>query len=183
MKKICIIGSGGFGREVAWLIERINNIIPTWEIVGFIDDTKEPGLIEGDYPILGHCDFLSEIKEKVWVVCAVGSAKNRKSIINKIKNYNNILFATLVDPSVIMSKRVHIGEGSIICAGTIITVDVRIGNHVIINLDSTVGHDVVIDDFVTVYPSVNISGNTRIESTVELGTGHMSAHLQEKSNR
>ena len=70
-----------------------------------------------------------------------------------------------------MSKRIEIGEGSIICAGNILTVDIQIGKHVIINLDCTVGHDAVLHDFVTLYPSVNVSGITDIGECVELGTG------------
>ena len=35
----------------------------------------------------------------------------------------------------------------------------------------TVGHDAVLESFVTVYPGVNISGCTVIEKGVELGTG------------
>ena len=80
-------------------------------------------------------------------------------------------FATIVDPSVILSKRVVIGEGTIICAGTIATVDISIGKHVIINLDCTLGHDDVIEDFVTIYPSVNVSGNVRVGECSEIGTG------------
>ena len=70
-----------------------------------------------------------------------------------------------------MSKRIRVGEGSIICAGTIITVDVIIGKHVIVNLDCTLGHDDIINDFVTMYPSVNVSGNVEIGECSELGTG------------
>lgn len=64
-----------------------------------------------------------------------------------------------------------IGDGTVICAGTILTVDIEIGRHVIINLDCTLGHDVQIGDFVTMYPSVNVSGNTVLGECVELGTG------------
>ena len=91
---------------------------------------------------------------------------------NKIKNSNSdIKFATLIDPSVEKSDYVTIGEGTIICAHTIITVNIEIGNHVIINLDCTVGHDDIIQDFVTLYPSVNVSGNVNIGHGSELGTG------------
>ena len=51
------------------------------------------------------------------------------------------------------------------------TVNISIGNHVIINLDCTIGHDVVINDFSTLYPSVNVSGMSEIGHAVELGTG------------
>ena len=172
MKKLYIIGAGGFGREVAWLIERINKEKPIWDIQGFIDDDEILYKnIEDGYEILGGCDYLERQQDDIWCVCAVGSAVVRKQIIERLLIHENIHFATLIDPSVICSERVAIGEGSIVCAGTILTVDIRIGKHVIINLDCTVGHDAVIDDFVTVYPSVNISGNVVIKEKVELGTG------------
>lgn len=170
MKDLYIIGAGGFGREVAWLVERINNVSPTWNIKGFIDDNEEiHGSLEGRYRILGGCDYLVT-REDAYAVCAVGSARVRRHIIEKIGN-SGIKFATLIDPSVLVSDSVEIGEGTIICAGTIATVDIKIGNHVIVNLDCTIGHDAILEDYVTVYPSVNISGNTHIGMCSELGTG------------
>lgn len=170
MKDLYIIGAGGFGREVAWLVERINDVSFEWSLKGFIDDDESIwGSKEDGYPVLGGCEYLKKIGD-VYAVCAVGSAKVRKKIINKLAD-SQVRYATLVDPSVIMSKRIRVGEGSIICAGTIITVDVIIGKHVIVNLDCTLGHDDIINDFVTMYPSVNVSGNVEIGECSELGTG------------
>ena len=170
MKDLYIIGAGGFGREVAWLVERINEVNPTWNIKGFIDDNESLwGTKEDAYNVVGGCDYLKTLGD-VYAVCAVGSARVRKIIIDKLKD-SNVKFATVIDPAAIVSNRVQIGEGTIICAGTIITVDIEIGNHVIINLDCTLGHDDVIADYVTVYPSVNISGNVTVGVCSELGTG------------
>lgn len=170
MKDLYIIGAGGFGREVAWIVERINSIKPTWNLKGFIDDNETLwGSKEGEYHVFGGCEYLSAL-EDVYAVCAVGSSNVRKKIIEKLKD-TSVKFATLVDPSVLYSNSVKIGEGAIVCAGTIITVNVNIGDHVIVNLDSTIGHDAVIDDFVTIYPSVNVSGNVLIGECSELGTG------------
>ena len=171
-KKLYIVGAGGFGREVAWLVERINAVKQTWELVGFLDDNAViHGTVEDDYHVLGGCSYLADLDEEVWVACAVGSSKVRKKIINKLSAYKNVKFATLIDPSVIISKRILIGEGTIICAGTIATVDISVGSHVIINLDCTIGHDAVLQNFVTLYPSENVSGNCTIGECVELGTG------------
>lgn len=170
MKDLYIIGAGGFGRDVAWLVERINEIEPTWNIKGFIDDNESRwGTKENDYVVLGGCDYLKTLGE-VYAVCAIGAAKVRKSVIEKIQE-SSIKFATLIDPSVLISKRVEVGEGTIICANSILTVDIKIGKHVIINLDCTIGHDNIIDDFVTIYPSVNVSGNVHLGECSELGTG------------
>lgn len=174
MKKLYIVGCGGFGREVLWLARRINENEENylWDIQGFIDDEiSTHGTKQDECVVLGGCDYFENIVDDVWVVCAIGSAKVKEIVVNKLLRYKNVHFATLVDPSVIMSNRVEIGEGTIICAGTIITVDIKIGNHVIVNLDCTIGHDAVIEDFVTVYPSVNISGNVIVGRNAELGTG------------
>lgn len=172
MKKLYIIGSGGFGREVAWLVERINQETPTWELVGFIDDNQSTwGSSCNGYQVVGGTDVLNDIQHDVWVVCAVGAAKTRKKIVGKIANLEYVHFATLVDPSVILSNSVNVGEGTIVCAGSILTVNIDVKRHVIINLDCTLGHDDIIEDFVTIYPSVNVSGNVHVGTETELGTG------------
>ena len=172
MKELYIIGAGGFGREIAWLIERINEKEPTWDLAGFVDDDRSLwGKEVGGYQVVGGCDFFQSLEREVWVLCAVGSSKTRKKIIENIENAGHVRFATVIDPSVQMSRRVQIGEGTMICAGTIITVDVSIGRHNIVNLDCTIGPDSVLGDFVTLYPSVNVSGCTTVGAESELGTG------------
>lgn len=172
MKPLYIIGAGGFGREVAWLVERINEISPVWDFRGFIDDNQALWNREVDgYKIHGGCSILEQSKEDVWCVFAIGNAAIRFSGVKRLQSLGHIHFAALVDPDVKMSSSVTIGEGSIICAGTILTVDICIGSHNIINLDCTIGHDVVLEDFVTLYPSVNISGCVKIGNTTEIGTG------------
>ncbi len=172
MKKLIIIGASGFGREVAWLVERINKNRQEWDLLGFIDDNKSlTGEVINGYTVLGTTDCIGEHLD-AFFVCAIGASKTRESIINRIsKNNPGIKFATVIDPSVEKSDLVSIGEGCIICAHTILTVNIKIGSHVIINLDCTVGHDAVLDDFVTLYPSVNVSGITEVGTCSELGTG------------
>ena len=172
MNDLIIFGASGFGREVAWLVERINKVTPTWNLLGFIDDDDSiQGNIINGYRVLGKSDDILDYPN-AFFVCAVGSSKVREKIINKLIGINpNIMFGTLIDPSVERSDLVNIGEGTIICAHTIITVNISIGKHVIINLDCTIGHDAVLENYVTLYPSVNVSGNTHLGHAVELGTG------------
>lgn len=172
IKDLYIIGAGGFGREVAWLVERINEVEPTWNIKGFIDDNEATqGTKQGNYTVVGTCEMLKNIEKEVWVVCAIGSSRVRRIVIDKVASYDNVRFATVIDPSVMMSSSVKVGEGTIICAGNILTVDITVGNHVIINLDCTVGHDAILEDYATLYPSVNVSGCSTLEREVEIGTG------------
>lgn len=169
MKNIVIVGSGGFGREVAWLIEDINKVKPVWNIVGFVDDNNDltDSTVNG-YKVLGNIDWL--IDKEVYVVIAIGDPVGKKNVFERIKNTNNS-FPSLIHPSVIMSNSVNIGDGTIICAANILTVNIEIGNHVIINLDCTIGHDAVIHDYATILPSVNVSGYVDIGECVSVGTG------------
>lgn len=172
LRDLYIIGAGGFGRETAWLVERINEVEHTWNLKGFIDDNEElQREIFGGYSILGGVEYLKELKSDAWVVIAVGNAEMRKRCARRLASFEHLASATLIDPGVELSDSVSVGEGSIICAGTIITVDVRIGSYNIINLDCTVGHSAEFSDFVTLYPSVNVSGNVKIGDGTEVGTG------------
>ena len=172
MKDLIIFGAGGFGREVAWAVERNNKVTPTWNLLGFIDgDESIQNTTINGYPVLGRDDDVRKYLDAYYVI-AVGASRTREKIVNNMKSINpNFKFGTVIDPSVEKSDFVTIGEGTIICAHTIITVNISIGNHVIINLDCTIGHDAVLNDFVTLYPSVNVSGITNIGHAVELGTG------------
>jgi sugar O-acyltransferase (sialic acid O-acetyltransferase NeuD family) len=172
MKDLIIIGASGFGREVAWLVERINKTEPTWNLIGFMDDDESiKGKEINGYKVLGKTTDVAAYPD-TYFVCAVGASRTRENIIYKVKEVNPaIKFGTVIDPSVEKSELLTVGEGTIICAHTIITVNISIGNHVIVNLDCTIGHDAILNDFVTLYPSVNVSGNTSIGHAVELGTG------------
>lgn len=171
MKDIVIIGAGGFGREVAWLIEDINKVNKKWNIVGFVDDNNTLlGKEINGYKVIGNIDWLKE--QQYYVVCAIGDPIIKKQTMDRLQWSKNV-YPILIHPSVIYSNKVKINEGSIICAGTILTVNIDIGKHVIINLDCTIGHDSVIEGYTTILPSVNISGAVRLEECVNMGTGSL----------
>lgn len=169
MQDIVIIGAGGFGREVAWLVEEINEVKKTWNLMGFLDSSKKVGQIINGYSVLGDETWALEHPD-VEVVIAIGDPVVRKKIADKLQP-KNIRFATLIHPDVSVHFSLNIGLGTIICKGSILTVNIDIGNHVIVNIDTTVGHDVTIEDFVTIFPSANVSGNVDIGSYTLIGTG------------
>lgn len=171
-KPLVIFGAGGFGREVLQILRDINLATPgTWNPIGFIVDAEyntQP-FVQG-LPVLGNVEWLRKNKE-TQVVIAVGSSIARCRIATKIINECDNSFATLVHPKAWLGEYVHVGCGSVICAGALITTDIHIGKHVHINIGSTIGHDAVLNDFVTLNPSVNISGNVTLQKGVDVGTG------------
>ncbi len=172
MKDIVIVGAGGFGREVYQLIADINAVQRHWNVLGFIDDGVVKGTSINNLSVLGTVEDLNQWSSPVSVVLAIGHAHIKRSIANRLNN-PNIHWATLIHPTAVLGDRqwLTIGEGSIICAGCILTVQITIGRHVILNLACTVGHDAVIDNFCSLMPSVNVSGEVTIEEGVFVGTG------------
>jgi len=171
-KNVVIVGAGGFGREVLWQLSEINYCTEQYNILGFIDDTLSmQGKKINGFPVLGNDQWLINYPNEICAVICVGNSKGRKNIYNRIKRNSNIIFPTIVAGDVQCSDLVKIGQGSVICLSNILTVNITIGEFVIINLDCTIGHDAVLDDFVTLYPSVNVSGNVHIGSCTEVGTG------------
>lgn len=171
MKRIAIFGAGGFGREVKMLIDQINQQNSQYEFIGFYDDGVEEGSVVNGHKVLGGLSDLAQVNEPTGVVFAIGNPIVKRRLVSKITN-DHIFFPVLIHPNVLIgTDDVTIGEGSIICAGCIITVNVNIGKHVILNLCCTVGHDTCIGDFSSFMPSVNISGEVNILSCVYGGTG------------
>jgi acetyltransferase-like isoleucine patch superfamily enzyme len=154
-----IIGAGGFGKEIYWslpMMDRVNTIF-------FVDDKY----YNGDDPLILP---LSQFDPNEYeVVVAIGDSNDRQRMVNSLPN--NTKYFTYIHPTVqIHGPDVVIGEGSIICAGSIITTNVKIGKHAHLNLITTIGHDCVIGDYFTTAPGVQISGNEVIGNRVYFGT-------------
>ena len=79
--------------------------------------------------------------------------------------------ATLIHPSATIGAECEIAPGVVITAGVRVTTNVRLGRHVHLNVNSTVSHDCVLGNYVTVSPGVNIPGHVTLDEGVECGTG------------
>ncbi len=169
MKDIVIIGAGGCAREVQFLIERINKTVPTYHLLGFVDEQLAVGSIVNGIPVIGGNDFLIHYPKQLAVAISIGSGHIREILYQKFKINPNLTFPNLIDPSVIDSNRITLGIGNIICAGCILTVNIQISDFVVLNLDCTISHDCILDSFVTVSPGTNVAGNVHIHSLSYLG--------------
>lgn len=165
-KKIAVYGASGFGKEVVWLIQSCDN----YEAVCFIDDDiSKHGALMNDVPVTGLAQARKEFPE-ARVVGGVGNPKTRESLMGKAAN-SGFDFETIIHPNVEMSGWIEVGTGTVICTGNILTTNITLGKHVQINLDCTVGHDVVMGDYTTLAPGVHVSGWVHFGKRVYVGTG------------
>jgi sugar O-acyltransferase (sialic acid O-acetyltransferase NeuD family) len=166
-KQIFIYGAGGLGREILSLIRSLDQ----WEPVGFIDDDfKNYDTVEG-LKVFGYDRLLNE-KEALNVVLAFGNPAHRKQVFERIKNHK-LNFPVLIHPSAILQnpQSISLGAGSVVCAGCVLTTNITIGMHVLVNLKNTIGHDTHIGDFSSLMPGGNIAGEVIIGECVLIGSG------------
>ena len=170
LKKLIIFGAGEGSAEVLKiLIEDINSISPTWEVLGFKDikENKNPELF--GYPII--INEYDSISTEVYGICSVMDNELRFKIINKeiiSKGYN---LASLIHPSVEKAKDFKHGDGLIIFPGTKISYGVEVGTGVYLNYNSMIGHDVKINNYTFVAPSATINARCNIGNKCVIGSG------------
>lgn len=149
---LAIFGYGGHAREVAAQIGK--------DVKFFVDDEYANGNILG----------ISKFDPKQFeIIIAVSNPKERENIKRRLPQETR--FFTFIHPSVlILNSDVEIGEGSFIGANCILTTNIKIGSHAILNRGNQIGHDCVIGDFFSAMPGSIVSGNVNIGNRVYLGT-------------
>ena len=163
---LVVYGAGGFAREVAWLAESCPEAGP---IVAMIDDdSAHQGSVVNGITVYGLAAARAAFPTARMTV-AIGSPRHREAAARRAVAAG-FQFVTLIHPRVERSKWIEVGDGVVVCVGTILTTNIRIGRQVHINLDCTVGHDVDIGDFATLAPGVNVSGRVRIGARAYIGT-------------
>lgn len=161
-----IYGAGGFGREVKGFIQDLCG--STEPLRCFVDDQAAAGATVQGVPVFRLDDARERFPEARMVI-AIGYTRARAALAKKAAEAG-WRFATLVHPAVIIGYNVEIGEGTIVTPQSVLTTDVVVGAHVILN-GATIGHDSVIDDFVTLAPGSRIAGHVRIRQYSFLAQG------------
>lgn len=171
MKEIIILGSSGLAREIAWLVSCCSGTSADYEVVCFVDRRGSPflGRAVNRTPVID----LPTAKQRfpdARAVCGVGDPTLRAKLAEEAAEAG-YLFESFVHPGVELSDFVDLGAGSMICAGNTLTCNIEVGDHVLINLDCTVGHDVVLEGYATLNPGVHVSGNVHVGKGAYIGTG------------
>ena len=173
IKKLILYGASNFGDEIVQLFRDVNkNSEKTkWEIVGFLDDNFDViGKDRNGVKVIGNKNWLKNNHQSdYYYVCCIGNAKTKSKIVDHLNSFK-VKYASAIHPTVVISEYSKVGDGTVITAGNIITTNVLIKNHIIINLSCTIGHKSVIEDYCTINPAVNISGDTILHEGAYIGT-------------
>lgn len=163
--KIAIFGASGFSHEVADIC-----IASGYTNIVLID--KQAGLnINSKFKVLDESYVESLSVDEYKFIIGIGDNRIRKDIFYK---YGNLAYTNVIHPTASfgLGQRESIEKrvGNIVAAGVRFTNGTKVGNFGIYNLNSTIGHDCVIEDYVNICPGVNISGNVTILKESFIGT-------------
>jgi len=171
--QLVIVGCGGFGREVHDVVDAINELTPTWDLLGYVDDDPEEinlSRVESrGSRVLGGTDWMMTAAKEVQFVIGIGTGRIRRVIDERLTSAGFVA-ATLVHPTATLGHDVRIGQGAVVCAGVRVTTNISLGRHVHLNLNTTVGHDSTLEDYVTINPLVAISGGVVVGAESMMGT-------------
>ena len=170
--RLVIFGAGGLAREFHEVVESINDHDQKhgqearWDFLGFIDEhDQHDARVTSRGPVLGGDDSVDSLPAPTHFVVAIANTEVRRRVAARAESAG-LVPATLIHPSALVGTReVHIGGGSVVGALAILTTDITVGSHVHLDRAVNIGHDSVLEDFVSVYPSATIAG------AVTLGRG------------
>lgn len=163
MKDIAVYGAGGFGREIACLINLINEKEGLWNFIGFFDDGIAKGSKNEYGVILGGIEELNRWDKELAISVAIGSPGVLKKVVTDITN-PAISFPNIISPDLVLidKKSFRLGKGNIIHLKCFISCNVEVGDFNVVNENVTIGHDNSIGSFNVVMPYVKISGDVKI---------------------
>jgi sugar O-acyltransferase (sialic acid O-acetyltransferase NeuD family) len=154
--KQALIGAGGHAQEIR----------------AHMGDFKIPCFVDNEYwkPNANYIFPLSEFDPNEYkVIIAIGNSKDRYDISQKLPKETQ--YFTYIHPSAqFLHHDIHIEEGSFIGANCILTFDIKIGKHSLLNRSVNIGHNSRIGDYFSAMPGAVVSGNVQIYDLVYMGT-------------
>lgn len=165
MKKLIIIGAGGYAKSVLDSYDHMN-----FNMVGYLDDIKPMGTIHQGYPVLGQSvECLDNPEEYVYFI-AIGNNRKRKHWFDIIKSHKLSLI-NVIDKSALVSRAAILGEGCFIGKLAILNHGCSVGDNCVINTRALVEHGCTIHDHVNISTNATLNGDVVCQEGSFVGSG------------
>lgn len=175
--KIVIVGAGRHGSELYSYLADLSSNEEAVQFAGFVDDGHFRNELMKDWALGKITDLQTSLaadaKTEYRYITATGDNLTRREMVKRVEALRipNLSPWTLRHPHGFVGRDVQIGGGTCLCPGVILTTQIKIGSHCILNVKSSVSHDCVLGDYVNINPGVTICGDVRIGDGSYIGTG------------
>lgn len=168
MKKLLIVGAGGFGRELYVWASQHPDCGQAWELEGFLDDNSQAlqsfGFFAPVRPLTGHVVDTGKL-----YLCGLGLPPVKEKLLQPLLAAG-ANFLTFIHPRALVGERVKLGHGVVLCPGAIASADIVLGDFVMLNLHTTVGHDASIGAWSTLSAHCDVTGRVQVADRVFMGS-------------
>lgn len=162
MDNIVIVGSSGHAKVISDIVQQEGK----YNLVGFIDMFRSVGEKTLGYPIIGKEEDLPDLIHRYALsgaIVAIGDNHVRSKVVANINKISpNLKFVSTIHPDASIATGVSIGDGTVVMAGALINPCSSIGRFCILNTNSSLDHDSVLEDFASLAPGATTGGNCRI---------------------
>jgi sugar O-acyltransferase (sialic acid O-acetyltransferase NeuD family) len=168
MKKLYIVGAGGFGREVYAWIKQHPEFNKSWVLAGFLDDNLDALNPVGNFASVALLKNHQVSNSNVYI-CALGLPLVKSKLLAPLIE-QKAEFISFIHPTAVIGERVKMGRGVVVCPGASISVDISIGDFSMIGPNTTIGHDGIIGAWCTLCAQCDVTGRVTIGDGVFLGS-------------
>ncbi len=167
-----IVGAGGHGRGILEAAVAARSAQDAEEVIGFLDDGEDKqGTEIAGVPVLGKIEAAPEwIARGCHFLIGLGDPLPRARLVSRLETMG-AKFASVVHPRATLYRDVTLGRGVVIGAGVVIAASTRLDDHSLVNLNATIGHDTVLEEFATVCPGANLGGFVTLETGAFVALG------------
>ncbi len=170
MTQFVIVGTGGMGRELlGWIAGCSAATRDRFRTTAFISEGGDDGSVIHGVPVL-HPDQWIDSPPRFVIAFADPAKKKRLAQELEARGWIPEIF---IHESAVVGLATSIGRGTIICPFCRISSDSEIGEHVLVNGGSGIGHDATVGSYSSLLGSVSVNGNARVGEGVLLGAGSM----------
>jgi len=168
MRKLLILGAGGYGKTVADLAAQLGR----YDSIAFLDDGQ------AGEKILGKCaDFLRFADQDTDVYPAFGNNTVRMNWLERLLEAK-VSVPTLVHPRAYVSPTAALGVGSVILPMAVVNTGVTVEKGCIINIGALIDHDTVIGCGTHLAPGAIVKAENRIPNFVKIDSGEVIENRQ-----
>jgi len=168
MKKLLILGAGGYGKTIADVASQLG----CYERIAFLDDQQI-----GE-TILGKCaDYARLAGAFDEIYPAFGNNEFRMRWLNSLLS-EGFTVPTLVHPRAYVSPTAKLGIGVMVLPMAVVNTGVTVKNGCIINIGALIDHDSVIEDGVHLAPGAIVKAENRIRAGSKIDSGDVIENRQ-----